>query len=179
MGRTRGDRAADASRPQDGVRCERGRVVLFGGEWGSTLYADTWEWDGAAWLDRQITGPAGRYAHTMAFDSVRNRVVLFGGMVSGGSAVDDTWEYDGTAWTQKMPVHHPAARWEHGSTFHAGRKRMVLFGGYVSNSADGGTWEWDGTDWKLATSEGPYRRAVFGITYDAKRDVAVLFGGFA
>ena len=37
-------------------------------------------------------------------------------------------------------------------------------------------------DWShgtLASSTGPYRREVFGITYDTKRSVALLFGGFA
>jgi len=40
----------------------RARVVLFGGREQFPLtgvFADTWEWDGSAWLQRQVTGPIG------------------------------------------------------------------------------------------------------------------------
>jgi hypothetical protein len=34
-----------------------GKVVLFGGRAGNS---DTWEWDGNAWTQRNVTGPSGR-----------------------------------------------------------------------------------------------------------------------
>jgi hypothetical protein len=52
---------------------------------------DTWEWDPAAgtWTERTISGskPSQRYAHAMAFDATRNKVVVFGGsdISTGGS----------------------------------------------------------------------------------------------
>ena len=62
----------------------RGIVVLFGGYASATSLADTWEHDGTRWVQITPTDPEGdgdpplREGHAMAFDSVRERVVLFG-----------------------------------------------------------------------------------------------------
>src|SRR5215471_17819768 len=61
----------------------RGRTVLFGGLNIFTPLGDTWEWDGAHWLQYMPhSAPVARYAHAMAFDSGRGRTVLFGGRSS-------------------------------------------------------------------------------------------------
>jgi hypothetical protein len=96
----------------------RERVVLFGGRVaGGDNTADTWSWDGADWTQvsdmpfggtwqwngqhwtqRQDMGPRPRMAAGLAFDSTRNRYVLFGGAgapPSGSTAfpsLSDTWE---------------------------------------------------------------------------------------
>lgn len=56
------------------------RVVLFGGRSGATSLADTWEWDGNAWSDRtpSVSPPGGR--GPIAYDEVRQRMVLFDGV---------------------------------------------------------------------------------------------------
>jgi hypothetical protein len=98
---------------------DRQRAVLFGGRYGvypNYVYAnDIWEWDGTTgtWSDRTPAGtkPAGRMYPTMAYDSVRKKVVLYGGLyvtpptASPGNAtitLDETWEWDGAtqAWTK-------------------------------------------------------------------------------
>ena len=38
----------------------------------------TWEWNGAAWSRRSISGPSARSSHSMAFDSARAVTVYFG-----------------------------------------------------------------------------------------------------
>ena len=62
----------------------RGRLVLFSGKGGEGLFRDTWEWNGTSWgeLDPADTRPSRRSTHAMAYDSVRERVVLFGGYTS-------------------------------------------------------------------------------------------------
>ena len=57
----------------------RGRVILFGGADDSKVCGDTWERDGRKWKRIAITGPGPRTFSAMAFDSVRKKVVLFGG----------------------------------------------------------------------------------------------------
>jgi hypothetical protein len=45
------------------------KIVMFGGRTtpeGQTRLADTWEWDGAAWKERKVTGPSPRSDHCMA-----------------------------------------------------------------------------------------------------------------
>ena len=41
--------------------------------------------------------PGAREEHAMTYDSVRGKVVMFGGYANGN--VNDTWEYDGVNWT--------------------------------------------------------------------------------
>ena len=58
-------------------------TILFGGIDAATptpsLYRRTWELNGTDWTERQDIAPAPRFAHGMAFDSARARVVLHGG----------------------------------------------------------------------------------------------------
>src|SRR5438105_909887 len=53
--------------------------ALFGGTHGNAFQRQTWTWDGTYWTARQDMGPTARNDHATAFDSVRQRVVLFGG----------------------------------------------------------------------------------------------------
>jgi len=84
----------------------RSRAVLFGGigqQGGPGLFlGDTWEWDGEAWAQLADFGPPPRQTVGMAYDSVRKRVVMFGGTGSMPKAIvfGDTWEWDGSEWTQ-------------------------------------------------------------------------------
>jgi hypothetical protein len=94
------------------------RVVLFGGQIDSMpvppegclpgLSNATWTWDGTDW-HLEPTGlntPPARASHSLAWDGVVGRVVMFGGnglcdSSQPGIAVKcaDTWFWDGTGWT--------------------------------------------------------------------------------
>ncbi|MCY2956334.1 MAG: hypothetical protein NT107_04780, partial [Planctomycetota bacterium] len=79
------------------------------------------------------------YGHAMAYDSGRNRTVLFGGL--NGSYLGDTWEWNGAtaAWTQVAST-GPQSRYEHAMAYDSSRNRTVLFGG-LNGSYLGDTWE--------------------------------------
>jgi hypothetical protein len=69
---------------------------MFGGLVASTYFNDTWEYDGVNWT--QVTtasSPSARGSHVTAYDSVRGKVIIFGGhFYSGGhNYLNDTWEY--------------------------------------------------------------------------------------
>ncbi|MCC6659293.1 MAG: hypothetical protein IT437_00235 [Phycisphaerales bacterium] len=77
-------------------------VVMFGGftcndiwgTWNPTGAAETWEHVGTNWVRRATGGPVRQNA-AMAYDSARNRVVMFGGMPIGGmTGLGDTWEWE-------------------------------------------------------------------------------------
>ncbi|RKH14236.1 hypothetical protein D7V77_39905 [Corallococcus sp. CA041A] len=78
----------------------RQRVVLFGGfdvQQGQPLN-DTWEWDGTNWEQKSpAIAPRSRAYHALAYDSARQRVVLFGGAERKSNSVyvdlNDTWEW--------------------------------------------------------------------------------------
>ena len=72
------------------------------------ILGNTWEWDGKLWTQRQDIGPSARWSHSMAYDSDRQRTVLFGGLSAFGPLDDpnlpdnllgDTWELPPTKTT--------------------------------------------------------------------------------
>ncbi|MBI2394594.1 MAG: hypothetical protein HYV09_33805, partial [Deltaproteobacteria bacterium] len=160
---------------------KRGRAVLFGGTGGM---AETWEWNGSAWARACDTAPCsttlppGRKFAAAAFDSDRNRVVVFGGAGTAWlSVLGDTWEYTGTAWVQ-VATTGPSAREQARLAYDPVRKKTILFGGYASGGgALGDTWEWDGSTWTMTTSSGPAARGGHTLEYDAARRRTVAFGG--
>jgi hypothetical protein len=149
----------------------RGVTVLFGGSAGS---GETWEWNGTAWTQRLVSGPAPEYFHAMAYDSARGVTVLYGGILSGGS---QTWEWNGTAWTQRS-VAGPGNRSGHTMAYDAARHVTVLFGGDSAGGVNSQTWEWDGTAWtQRVVGAHPSSRYLQAMACDADRGVTVLFGG--
>ncbi len=71
-------------------------TVLFGGgapQSPGTYLDDTWEWDGTEWRMSDATGPSARRHHGMAYDSLRDGVVLFGGYGGTEQNLADIWYY--------------------------------------------------------------------------------------
>lgn len=132
-----------------------------------------------SWLQRTPSfAPAARAQHAMAYDSVRERTVLFGGDLSGSGATNQTLEWDGDDWTLRVPAAWPAARVHTALAFDSVRGRCVLFGGAAGATRFGDTWEWDGTTWSLRTpATAPSPRAGHALAYDRARARIVLFGG--
>lgn len=117
--------------------------------------------------------PSKRALFATAYDSIRGKLVLFGGSADSGE--DETWEWDGISWTKLDPVHKPTPREAPAMAFDSSRGRTVLFGGM---GADNETWEWDGSDWTMMDSiDKPSVRFGHAMTYDSIRGKTVLFGG--
>ncbi len=156
-----------------------GRVLLFGG----SGRAETWLWDGLDWVAVSLAAspPAG-VRHLVA-DTLRRRVVLFGGS-GGGSLLQDTWEWDGTTWGPRITAHYPAARIGCGLVFDPSRGKVVMFGGQgfsasgtSTNLSD--TWEYDGVDWLIRpVAPSPSRRSSPAMGFDMQTGQVVLYGGF-
>src|SRR5436190_1922931 len=99
-----------------------GKLLLFGGlhsvldtatDNRTQFYDnDTWSWDGASnsWTKLNPTvSPYARQNGAMAFDPVRQEIVLFGGYA--GFYYSDTWVWNGTSWTPRLdaPLRHRSA----------------------------------------------------------------------
>jgi len=123
---------------------KRGVIVVFGGNGAvgaDALLRDTWEFDGTSWTDRTLAaGPSARAGHAMAYDPIRQHVVMFGGD-DGSSTLDDVWSWDGTTWTERTPAIRPAPRVTSQLAWDAPRKALVLYGALDD------TWLWDGAVW--------------------------------
>jgi hypothetical protein len=170
----------------------RGKTVLFGGDTGD-FGDETWECDGKSWAKKAPAdpegdaNPAGRHGHAMAFDSAREKTVLFGGRLEVGTFSNETWEWDGTSWAKKTPADpegdgNPTARRAHAMAYDSAQGKTVLFGGN-SGVRNGETWDWDGTSWAKKTPadpEGdgnPSARFYHAMAYDKARGKTILFGG--
>jgi len=120
---------------------QRGEVVLFGGmgtPFGNPAnLADTWEWNGSYWHEHfGIAGPAARHYAALAFDSRRQRTVLYGG--SDNNAFLDTWEWDGTSWQVRTPLVSPSTPGSGALAFDLARGVCVLYDGAATTT----TWEY-------------------------------------
>lgn len=157
-----------------------GSILLFGGlgnvNGQLTPKGDTWVWDGIEWSQVIGAGPAARTDHAMATDTLRQRVVMFGGD-DGVAPRDDTWEWDGSQWQQRMAA-GPSARKQHRMTYDVARGVTVLAGGIdAQGQVLSDTWEWNGTAWTQRAVTGlPAVRQV-SMAYDAVRQKCVLLAG--
>lgn len=118
------------------------------------------------WVRRfPVHSPSPRAGAAMAFDSVRGRAVLFGG-VNSPQVCGDTWEWDGSDWICIAASVSPPPAHGCGMTFDSARGVTVLV-------SDSGTWEWNGVAWTLRDSFGISGR---GLAYDSIRGVVVMVG---
>ncbi len=127
-------------------------VVLYGGYYGF-VDSEVWQWDGTTWTDVSPGGvegvdyPPTRRRHSVAYDSIRGVLVIFGGD-DGALRYDDTWEWNGSSWTETATtgtagVDYPAGRGFTGMGYDSGRGVVVLFGGYVTATYwSDETWEY-------------------------------------
>lgn len=158
-----------------------GTVLLFGGIGSGATGHDLWEWDGTVWTNRTPPSlppnwPQSRHEAALAYDTMRNRAVLFGGKVGPSNLpANDTWEYDGTSWTLISTPNAPSPRNGHSLVFDSLRGRMVLHGGSDGSSYQTDTWIYDGNNWSVVMppTVGPdtYRG---GMAYDSLRDQVVV-----
>src|SRR5690349_18796192 len=90
----------------------RNRVVMFGGrrapverDGAPSFLNDTWVYENENWrLIESAENPPARQTAGIAYDRVRDRVVLYGGNVLADDRESfvtryDTWEFDGSQWT--------------------------------------------------------------------------------
>lgn len=134
----------------------RGKIVAYGGRRSGVDSGLTHEWDGTSWTQVAGNGPAPRAGQAMAYDSVRERVVLVGGFPIGETCTNyfgDTWGWDGAGWTLLADADAgPGPRGDCGLAFDEARGVLVLYGGFRLCAGQlGDTWEFDGTTWTNRT----------------------------
>ena len=157
--------------------------VLFGG-WDGNADDETWEYNAATttWTKVHAGGspgdgnPSARYAHSAAYDSARNRMVVFGGgNGTGNNAVaTETWEWNGATatWAKILPALYPAAGASRAMAYDVLRARIIYSAGYLE------TWEWAGTNWVHNTFLVYPTAAIYhAMAYDSDRNKVMCFGG--
>jgi len=117
------------------------RVFLFGGAiFGTTIVwkNDTWALSTAdkTWRNTHAsTSPSARGGAPMAYDSVSDVALLFGGANTFANTptgyFNDTWAYNATAnaWSDVTPVHSPSPRVLSALAYDPITDRTIMFGG--------------------------------------------------
>lgn len=170
---------------------ERQKVIRHGGVadvWDCRI-GSTWEFDGQTWT--QIADGLIRGAQGMVYDTVRRKMLLFGGFILHipVNCPSDTWELDGNQWRQVATNAPPGRRDAQEMVFDPHRGVAVLFGGDYWDEqfplepphfiVYGDTWERDGAQWRQINLSGPVPAPRYGhaMAYDPKRRKVVLFAG--
>ena len=175
----------------------RDRMLFFGGTNGfsgtgavnAQLHVlDLSETD-PAWTNLTAAGspPPARYAHTMVYDPVRDRMLVFGGYTNA-VFLQDVWALSLTGtptWTQLAPSGTPpAVRWGHVAAYDPIGDRMIVFGGAGNAGAlynDVWALSLSGSPaWTALTPSGspPLTRRAASVVYDSNQQRLVIFGGY-
>jgi hypothetical protein len=141
----------------------RAQIVIFGGNdrgeppiRPSGVKPETWVYNGREWNRAETqTFVSAREGSEMAYDPVRQQVMMFGGQRADGVYLNDTWIWNGTNWTQRNPANSPSPRSEHEMVWDPVNNRVLLFGGRIANAEYRDLWSWDGTNWTEIQAQNP------------------------
>jgi hypothetical protein len=140
------------------------RMLLFGGRDDlDQTYGDTWQLSlagGPAWSRLELpTAPPPRSHGALVYDSIRQRLVLFGGLDAAGVPLHDTWFLplaDGATWmlADSSSGTLPRGRWAAAATFDQEHDRVVVLNGTYEPCGDiTDIVLWD--DWQMRSFELP------------------------
>jgi len=126
--------------------------------------------------------PGPRSMSAVAYDTKRNRAVLFGGITgwNGKEWVYDTstWEWDGKDWQEIKTSVAPAGRILHAMAYDQKLGKVILYGGQNASGNLADLWEWDGIAWhRLCPVCNPAARFRHSMIYDTEREQIVIYGG--
>lgn len=132
------------------------------------------EYDGTAFYLRPGIGP--RLIGQSVYRSAVQRTFFHGIRLDDTTLqfVEGVWEYDGSSWHDVTPSGQASSNQATSIAYDEPRDRVVLFGG---SNLGPDTLEWDGATWVTVATSGPPARVSACMTYDAARQVTVLFGG--
>jgi uncharacterized protein (TIGR03437 family) len=161
------------------------RIFLFGGQDSSAL-DDLWMYslDRQAWTPLSPAGPRppARFGHTLIFDPVRRRAILFGGQAGG--FFSDVWSYEPEAntWRRLAPDNAgPSKRYGHSAVYDATRERMIISHGFTDAGRFDDTWAFDlrTGQWRDISPPGvrPLRRCLHHAVIDETGGRMLLYGG--
>ncbi|MFN8588276.1 MAG: kelch repeat-containing protein [Candidatus Eisenbacteria bacterium] len=165
------------------------RIVYFGGEAPGGYLSDLWELSlvpAPHWqrLEASNTGPGERYGFSFAYDTARDRLLLFGGQLAPGYT-SEVWALslsNPPAWSLVAAAGGPSGRHQAALIYDPVRDRLVVHGGRNGSGYLADMWALSlgGTPtWTALTPSGsaPVARAGHAAAYDPVRDRLVCFGG--
>lgn len=170
------------------------RMLVFGGQNNAVWFNDVSELslvEPMAWSEVMTVGtpPSARQGHSIVYDPLRNRLLVFGGYGSPGMRHNDVWALslsEPPVWTpMAVTGTPPVGRHDHSAVYDPVRDRMLVFGGYGGDKFFpmlDDLWSLDLSgvpNWSPISTLGqtPEARSRHTAIYDGARDRMVIFGG--
>jgi hypothetical protein len=169
------------------------RFVVFGGVDDDGFYNDLWSLslsDPSHWTQLRPTGPkpSPRAGHTVIYDPLGHRMILFGGFdpKAPGDRRNDVWTLSLAGRPAWRRVHTsgtpPAPCSSHSAVYDSTRARMLVFGGASWQEFGAEVWALSLTGvptWTQIVPENaaPPAREEHASIYDSARDRLIIFWG--
>ena len=151
--------------------------VVLDETWIYTLDTNTWT------EMSPENSPPRMYGCELVYDSLNQKVLLWGGDIKDGGMLDEFWCYDypRNTWTRIETNQKPRGRYWFQMTFDLDIGKVVIFGGSPGGDTKlSDTWLYDYTrnEWiEINSSVNPSARENSCMVYDSKIGKVVLFGG--
>ena len=185
-----------------------GKTFMYGGLGEDGPVGMMAEWNGEDWREIDLIGtnnPGVLVGMASTYDSLRDRIILYGGGSSFTTLAEKTWEWNGDQWLDVSPGSGPGPTIWGSMAFDAAKQAAILFG-LVSPGVPGlpcpngdiappnsgicalnETWEWDGAVWRqrcdgveeVCANAPPHGRFGHDMVYDPSLDKIILFGGIS
>ncbi len=149
-------------------------------------FDDTWRYDLAARTWTNVT-PAGqkpikRCLIRGAWDSLKERLIIFAGQTDGTPFLDDLWAWSTiTDWQALARIPHPDARNLYAMVFHDTGAQIILFGGNTAQGAVNDLWSFhsNGENWTQFPIDGepPSPRYGHDMAIATEAPSIYVFGG--
>jgi hypothetical protein len=174
---------------------QRRTLVVQGGSFpgGPTCGSrrETWSYSAATmeWTQFTAPSPGGLSDHAMAFDAVRDRYIMFGGLATNCTYTTNTLELSATVLSPTTPWADimgppPPARSSYSLFSDPVSGRTFLYGGWINSSpvvVTSDSWQYNpqpSPAWANLNVSGPSARLSAAVAYDPRRGRFVLHGGF-
>jgi len=171
-----------------------GRLIVTHGFTAEGRFDDTWQYDFAAgmWTDispteePEIPSPTGerpveRCLMRAIWDTLRNRVLIYGGQTNGTPFLDDLWALSDDGWNELPRLPRPSARTLYAMVFDGRYNKTVLFGGDTADGPVNDLWFLDAQNefWTRMEGEGepPSPRSGHDAVWLPDFNSFVFFGG--
>jgi hypothetical protein len=166
------------------------KTIIFGGgtqdgaDWD--VRDDMWVYHSTfnIWTEiNQTVKPSARSGHSMVYDSINHKTILFGGWSGNAGLTSDTWIYDSQTnlWTEVFPNTAPEIRQSYAMYYDPIFQKVILFGGYkdpLPHYNDTWVYNYSNNTWtELYPSTSPSGRYGSKMVYDPINERAILFGG--
>jgi hypothetical protein len=164
------------------------KMVIFGGQAGSTRLNDVWEFDldVHTWTDITPGGgsaPAARRTPVSVYDPVGHRMITWSGQGIGNGFFNDVWEFDLTsnAWSEFAPTGGPPnIRYGAAGVFDPVAGNLVTFAGFTNQGRFDDVWRFGAAPatWTdVSPGTNPLERCLHSASYDSQGHRLIMYGG--